>query len=194
MSVLVDRRRSMYTTSGSLLLRLRNPNEREAWDRFADLYTPLLYYWLRRLGLTGDDAADLVQEVFVVLVAKLPNFEYHRDGTFRGWLRTLTINKYRESRRRKKLPMADQLVDVPARDSRGDLEESEYRRHLVEQMLHILKEEFPPSTWLYFHEYVVAGCDPKAVAARFGVSIGTVYTAKSKVLSRLREELAGLLD
>src|SRR5580658_6678924 len=109
----------MNTTSGSLLERLLNPNEREAWNRFAGLYTPLLYYWLRRLGLAENDAADLIQEVFLVLVAKLPSFEYQRDGTFRGWLRTLTINKYREAQRRKKLPMIDSLIDVPAKDAQS---------------------------------------------------------------------------
>lgn len=184
----------MHSTSGSLLERLRNPNEHEAWNRFADLYTPLLYYWLRRLGLTENDAADLVQEVFLVLVAKMPMFEYRRDGNFRGWLHTLTINKYREVQRRKRLPIVDGLVDLPDRNSPSQLEETEYRRHIVKQMLHILEDQFPPSTWQYFQAYVVEGQDPQAVAARFKISVGTVYTAKSKVLTRLREELAGLLE
>lgn len=194
MPATADGSRSKYSTSGSLLERLRNPNEQEAWNRFADLYTPLLYYWLRRLGLSENDAADQVQEIFLVLVAKLPIFEYRRDGTFRGWLRTLTLNKYREAQRRKRLPIVDGLFDVPTHDPRPRQEEAEYRGHIVKQMLHILEDQFPPSTWEYFHAYVVEGRDPQAVAAQFRVSVGTVYTAKSKVLSRLREELAGLLE
>ncbi len=184
----------MHTTSGSLLERLRNPNEQEAWNRFADLYTPLLYYWLRRLGLPENDAADLIQEVFLTLVVKLPTFHYQQDGTFRGWLRTLTINKYREAQRRKKLPTVDLLSDIAVHDGQNQREESEYRQQLVQQMLKILEEEFPPSTWQYFQAYVIAGRDPLEVAAQFRVSVGTVYTAKSKVLGRLREELAGLLE
>jgi RNA polymerase sigma-70 factor (ECF subfamily) len=190
----MDQRRSMHTTSGSLLARLRNPNEQEAWNRFADLYTPLLYYWVRRLGLTENDASDLVQEVFLVLVAKLPSFEYQESGSFRGWLRTLTINKYRESLRRKRLPMVAGLADLPAKDPRGQSEESEHRQYLVKQMLQIIKDEFPPSTWKYFQDSVVNDRDPQEVAAEYRVSIRTVYSAKSKVLARLREELAGLLD
>lgn len=184
----------MHTTSGTLLERLRNPNEQEAWNRFADLYTPLLYYWLRRLGLAENDAADLIQEVFLVLVAKLPHFHYQKDGAFRGWLRTLTINKYREAQRRKKLPIVDGLADVPAKDAQGQFEETEYRRQLVQQMFHILEDQFPPSTWQYFHAYVIANRDPQEVAAKFGVSVGAIYAAKSKVLARLRQELAGLLE
>jgi RNA polymerase sigma-70 factor (ECF subfamily) len=184
----------MHSTSGSLLERLRNPNEQEAWNRFADLYTPLLYYWLRRVGLAENDAADLVQEVFLVLLAKLPTWEYRRDGTFRGWLHTLTINKYREVQRRRRLPIIDGFVDMPARDSQSQSEEADYRRHIVKQMLHILEDQFPPSTWQYFQAYVIEGKDPQTVATHFKVSVGTVYTAKSKVLTRLREELAGLLE
>ena len=105
---------SMNTTQISFLERLRRPNEPQAWARFADLYTPLLYYWLRRLGLQENDVADLIQEVFLVLLAKLPRFEYRHDGTFRGWLRTLTINKYHECQRRKKLPILETLANVPA--------------------------------------------------------------------------------
>src|SRR5438445_6391414 len=57
----------VYTTSTSLLGRLRQPGERQAWQRFTELYTPLLYYWARRLGMQPSDAADLVQEVFALL-------------------------------------------------------------------------------------------------------------------------------
>lgn len=194
MPALAPGSRPMHSTSGSLLERLRNPHEQDAWNRFADLYTPLLYYWLRRAGLPENDAADLVQEIFLVLVAKLPTFEYRRDGNFRGWLYTLTINKVREVQRRKRLPTVNGVVDLPERDAQPQLEEADYRRHIVKQMLHILEDQFPPSTWQYFQAYVVEGQDAHVVATRFKVSVGTVYTAKSKVLARLREELDGLLD
>jgi RNA polymerase sigma-70 factor (ECF subfamily) len=194
MAASLEMRRAEHSTSGSLLQRLRNPNEQEAWNRFTELYTPLLYYWLRRLGLEETDAADLVQEVFLVLIAKMPTFEYRRDGTFRGWLHTLTVNKYREARRRKSLPLEEPFEDPPARDAAGQSEETEYRSHIVGQMLHILREEFPPSTWQQFRAYVIEGQPPHVVAARLKVSIGTVYTAKSKVLARLRQELEDLLE
>ena len=35
--------------------------DQEGWTRFVQLYTPLLYFWARRLGLQEQDAADLVQ-------------------------------------------------------------------------------------------------------------------------------------
>ena len=90
----------MDSTPVSLLERLRRPAEQAAWERFVRLYTPLLCQWARRLGLRGADAADLVQDVFVVLVQKLPEFRYDPRRRFRGWLWTVTLNKWRERRRR----------------------------------------------------------------------------------------------
>src|SRR5205823_5013820 len=88
--------RSMHTTPASLLERLQRADEQTAWVRFVELYTPVLFAWARRLGLQAQDAADLVQEVFTVLVRKLPEFRYDRQKSFRGWLRTITLNKWRD--------------------------------------------------------------------------------------------------
>jgi RNA polymerase sigma-70 factor (ECF subfamily) len=91
----------MNPTPVSLLERLRRPDERAAWDRFVELYTPLLYYWARRAGLQESDAADLVQDVFALLVQKLPEFTYEPGRSFRAWLHTVTLNKWRERHRRR---------------------------------------------------------------------------------------------
>src|SRR5262245_41800561 len=72
----------MPPTSASLLQRLRTPGSGPAWDEFVELYSPLLFQWARRAGLKGEDAADLVQEVFVLLVRKLPEFEYDPSKGF----------------------------------------------------------------------------------------------------------------
>ena len=184
----------MHTTSPTLLSELRRPGARGAWDKFADLYTPLLYYWARGQGLAESDAADLVQEVFLVLVVKLPTFRYEIDGSFRGWLRTVTLNKHRELRRRKRPEPTPDLDDLcPARNE-GPFEEREYRLHLVHRMLVLLRDSFPPSTWQMFHACAVESRDPREVARERNVSVGTVYAAKSKVLHRLRQELLELLQ
>src|SRR6516225_8631890 len=100
----------MHTTSASLLERLRLPTDQAAWERFVQLYTPLLYYWARHLGLQPNAAADLVQDVLTALVQKLPEFVYDRDKSFRNWLRTLTLNRWRNNRRRRAVPVLDAPV------------------------------------------------------------------------------------
>jgi RNA polymerase sigma-70 factor (ECF subfamily) len=186
----------MNTTSASLLDRLRQPEQTAAWERFVELYTPLLYDWARRMGLQETDAADLVQEVFALLLQKLPGFTYDRHGSFRGWLRKVTLNKWRELQRRRPLPAIDGAA-LAAQADPGTADtfwEAEYRQHLVGRVLELIRAEFQPATWQAFWECVVAGRPAADVARQHGLSLNAVYLAKSRVLRRLRRELDGLMD
>jgi RNA polymerase sigma-70 factor (ECF subfamily) len=187
---------AMVTTSPSLLQRLRRPDEPAAWARFVELYTPLLYHWARRAGLQEADAADLVQDVFAVLLRQMPLFAYDRHKSFRGWLRTVTLNKWRERQRRRAPgpPPDGALADLPGPDGLADFEEAEYRQHLARRALQLMQAEFPPAAWKACWEVVVAGRPAAEVAAELGVRVEAVYTAKSRILRRLRQEMAGLLD
>ncbi len=187
----------MPTTSITLLERLRKPGERDAWDRFVQLYTPLLLFWARRTGLPEADAADLVQEVFLVLLRKLPEFAYQPGRSFRGWLRTILVNKWRNYRdrlvnTRNEGPAA--LEDLAGPDSMADLVKADYQQYLVGRALQLMQVEFQPATWKACWEYVVRGRPAAEVAAELNLSVNAVYLAKSRVLTRLRQELEGLLE
>src|SRR5205823_5550541 len=149
-------------------------------------------------GLQPQDASDLVQEVFTVLVQKLPEFRYEPGKRFRGWLWTVTLNKFREHRRRKALPITSasdvDLPDPAALDPAIELGEADYRRHLVQRAQQLMQAEFPPDTWKAYWDHVVSGKPAREVAAELGTTVNAVYIAKCRVLRRLREELAGLLD
>jgi RNA polymerase sigma-70 factor (ECF subfamily) len=187
----------MNTTPASLLDRLRQPAGQEAWNRFVNLYTPLLYYWARRDGLQEPDAADVVQDVLLLLIRKLPEFNYDRGKSFRNWLRTVTLNKLRERRRRQgdaaPINGAD-LDDLADPDPAIPLGETEYRQYLARRALQLMQSEFQPNTWKACWETLVAGRSAGEVAAELGISEAAVYVAKSRVLHRLREELRGLLE
>ena len=162
------------------------------------LYTPLLFFWARRLGLNEDEAGDLVQDVLTTLVRKLPEFVHDEHKSFRGWLMTIAINRWRDQQRRRaarpfeitNLP----AVDSAAPDSAREFAEAEYRDRLVERALHLMQAEFQPVTWRACWEHVVSGRSAAEVGAELGISEGAVYVAKSRVLKRLRQELHGLLD
>src|SRR5438874_1758907 len=126
----------MHSTPRSLLQQLRQPDQPRAWEQFVDLYTPLLLLWARRLGLQADDAADLVQEVFVVLVQKLPEFQYDSEKkNFRGWLRTICFNKWRDRQRLRSahIQQADEatLDDLAAPDDAEQFWQREHDAFLV---------------------------------------------------------------
>jgi len=184
----------MHTTSVSLLQRLREQPAADTWARFVRLYTPLLLHWARRLGLQEPDAADLVQDVLLHLVRKLPEFQYQPDRSFRGWMRTLLLNKWRD--RPHRVPAAPLDSDVqPLVPSEAEaLEEREYRLYLLGRALHLMQADFEPATWRACWETVVVGRPAAEVATELEITVNAVYLAKSPVLSRLRRDLEGLLD
>jgi RNA polymerase sigma-70 factor (ECF subfamily) len=186
------------STSISLLNRVRQPEDRQAWDRFVALYTPLLYSWASRLRLSEADAADLVQDVFVILLKKLPEFEYDPNKSFRAWLWTVARNKYLERRRRPAAFPLGNEEDSPAQPAEADgaerFAEAEYRTFLVGRALRLMQAEFQASTWKACWECVVNSKPAAAVAAELGTTVEVVWAAKARVLRRLREELQGLLE
>jgi RNA polymerase sigma-70 factor (ECF subfamily) len=187
----------MHTTPPSLLERVRKPDDHQAWARFVDLYTPLIYFWACRMGMTAQDAGDFVQDVFTTLVEKMPGFVYDPGKSFRGWLRTLVVNKWRDKRRRL-AHVPPHAGDAALEDVAGPEAEQfwdvEYRRHLADHALQLIQSEFQATTWKACWEVVVAGRPPAEVAEELGISLTAVYSAKSHVLRRLRQEMAGMLD
>ena len=181
-------------TPVSLLERLQSAGEVSAWTSFVELYTPVLFAWARQLGLSDPDAADLVQEVFVLLLNKLPEFRYKRGQSFRAWLKTVTLNKYRENCRRRLPQQAghSELDAIP--DSAEAFWEQEYHEKVTERMLEVMKAEFQPATWKAFWELVVAGRPGAEVASELGLSVNAAYIARSRVLRRLRQELSDLIE
>src|SRR5438132_7960469 len=92
-------------TRASLLVRLRDGSDTEAWQEFVHLYAPVIYGFARKRGLQDADAADMMQEVLRSVSNAAPRLEYDpARGTFRGWLFTVTRNKvfsFLESRSRR---------------------------------------------------------------------------------------------
>ncbi len=189
---------SMDSTSASLLRRLQQPNQEAAWQRFVDLYAPLLFHWGRNHGLSTSDAADLSQDVLATLIDKLPEFQYDPKRRFRGWLRTITLNRANDLHRRNAARPAAGL-DAPSQDvsvaSEVDLfAEQEYRRYLVQRALKVMRAEFRYESWQSCWKVIVEEQTVPATARALGISENSVRIAKCRVLKRLREELQGLLE
>jgi RNA polymerase sigma-70 factor (ECF subfamily) len=186
----------MHTTSVSLLQRLRHSATETDWVRFVNLYTPLFLYWARRLGLREPDAADLVQDVFALLVQKLPDFQYDPHKCFRSWLRTVLINKWRQGHRNQTGVGSGSapLPDCPGPNNIAEADELDFQRHLSLRALELMQAEFQPTTWKACWEHVVCDRPVDEVARELNISVNAVYLSKSRVLRRLRQELAGMLD
>ena len=81
----MDRRSEMGATPVSLLDRLQSqPDDEESWRRLIQIYTPLIRGWLARQSVQSSELDDLVQEILLVVLRKLPQFRHnHRAGAFR---------------------------------------------------------------------------------------------------------------
>ena len=192
-------------TRASLLVRLRDRQDHEAWRQFVDLYAPLIYGFARKRGLQDADAADLMQEVLRSVARNAERMEYDpKRGTFRGWLYTVTRNKiynFLNGQRHRPRGSGDtdaheRLDATPARDGTGpDAEwEREYQRRLSGRAMELVRDEFQPATWQAFWETAVEGRPAAEVGAGLKMSPGAVYVAKSRVLARLRDEVRRMMD
>lgn len=188
----------MHTTPITLLDRLRDTQDETAWRRLVRLYAPLLFFWARRCGESEHDAADLVQEVFIAILRTLPTFRHDsRDGRFRGWLRTIMLNKLRDRKRRQARAdkvLAQHAAEPLLPDDAEGFWEAEYHEELARRALRLMQAEFAPTTWRACWETVVQGRETGEVAAELGISENAVYVAKCRVIRRLRQELIGLVE
>ena len=192
----------MVETSVSLLDQLRASPDAASWQRLVDLYAPLIRGWLRRQGLQTADADDLTQDVLAVLVREVPLFEHRGPGAFRSWLRAVTANRLRNfwrARQSRRAAGGSNLGSVllELEDPRSELSrlwDREHDQHVVGRALELIEPEFAPSTWRAFRRVMLDGADVAAVADELGLSANAVFIAKSRVLSRLRQEVRGLVD
>ncbi len=194
----------MDATSLSLLDRLQQAETSEHWDRLVTVYAPLLRAWIRRYDIQPSDADDLVQEVLVAVSKDVCSFDHNgRPGAFRTWLRTILANRMRKFwRERDRRPQARGDSDIERRISQledpasemSQLWNRQHDRHVLRQLLALSEEQFAPSTWQAFCRVAIDGEKPDLVAAELGISLNAVFIAKSRVLSRLRQEARGLVE
>jgi len=188
------------STSPSLLLRLKD-NDQDAWQRLVNLYSPLVAHWFRQWGASADDIPDLVQELFAAVASSLGTYRQDAPGaTFRGWLRAIARNKFRDHRRRGPTcgvggsEALVRLQDLPDDDdgpdlSEGDAEVAALYRRALEQV----RCQFEERTWRAFWKVAIEEHSPADVAMELGLSANGVRQAKSRVLRRLKAELGELI-
>jgi RNA polymerase sigma-70 factor (ECF subfamily) len=182
----------MDTTEISLLARLRgDPQDESVWRVMAEIYRPWLFDWLVARREQPADAEDVVQEVLETVHRELPRFEHNgRKGAFRAWLRAILANRLREHWRKRPARGGDpqELLDCLI-DEKSELTERWNREHdeyIVRRLLAMIQKDFEPATWSAFQAFALEGRTAAEVALALGVSEGSVWTAKSRVLNRLR--------
>jgi RNA polymerase sigma factor (sigma-70 family) len=188
-------------TRASLLARLDDPRDDDAWRQFVSLYGPVVFGFATKRGLQDSDAADLTQDVLRAVATAVHRLDYDpRKGLFRSWLYTVARNKLQDFaavRNRQCQGSGDTgieelLAQQPAKEDHV-LWDKEYDQQMFLWASTQVRGGFAESSWQAFWQVAVEGRSPEAVAEALGMSLGAVYIAKSRILKRLRQEIQQFL-
>lgn len=192
----------MADTSVSFLDSLKADDGSDSWREFVDLYAPLIRIWLSGQHVREQERDDVTQEVMSVVLRKLPDFQRQRTGSFRNWLKQITLNCWRNYRRKNNKAagvggsdfgqMMGELTDPDSQMSRQW--DQQHDQYVLQQLLEKIRPMVRDSTWAAFRSVTIDGKTPEEAAEELGVSVNAVYVAKSRVLSQLRKLSEGLVD
>jgi RNA polymerase sigma factor (sigma-70 family) len=184
-------------TRPSLLVRIRDLRDSQAWAQFVEIYSPLVYRFARSRDLQDADASDVTQEVMRSVARSIGRFDYDpRKGSFRGWLMTVAHARVCDflardgqgAQGRGGTAMADLLKEQPATQDEEDRWEQEYRQCVFDWAAEQVRGEVEDATWQAFSQTAVEGKSAKQAAESLAMTEGAVYVAKCRVLARLKKK------
>ena len=190
-------------TSISLLDRLAGAPGDGDWHQLLDLYQPLLRAWAARGGVADADADDLIQEVLIVVFREVGGFDRRGSGAFRAWLRAILARRVRDhfrSRTRRATATGGSAAvwQLDELESPGtalsQLWDREHDEYVASGLMRRVRPDFTAATWQAFVRHVLEGEPVDRVATELGLSVNSVLLAKSRILKRIREEMAGLVE
>jgi RNA polymerase sigma factor (sigma-70 family) len=197
----------LIPTDWQLLAGCQNPMDQSSWERFYQTYRNLIYGVALKGGLTAQEAEDVVQETMASVAKNMPGFRYDPAiGSFKAWL--LNITRWRiTDQLRKRGPTApepelpeDTEMGLHVSDGRElmmpELEriwDDEWKKNLTEAALVRVRRHTEPKQYQIFDFYVNKEWDPERVAKAFGVAVGQVYVAKSRIMELVDEEVKRLM-
>jgi RNA polymerase sigma-70 factor (ECF subfamily) len=178
--------------------------DQAAWERLVSLYTPLVDTWCHRLRLQEADTADVRQKVFLAVARRIEEFRREQaSGSFRRWLYTVTRHKVYDHWRTEAPKAAaggsdayEQLLQLSTEEPNEptDSTEAEEQGVLYRRAVQLIATDFEETTRRAFWMVVVEERPPSEVARELGISPNAVYLARARVLARLRDEFAGLIE
>lgn len=191
-------RAAVDTTRPSLLLRIRDQADMDAWRAFDAIYRPMLFRFARARGLSHADAEDVTQQCLSAIAAHMGRFDYDpRQGRFKSWLATLVSNQVR-SLQRKRAERQGETGDFGGPQEREPGPDETFERIWLEEHLwHCLDElrgEVEESTFRAFEGYVIKQQPLAEVCTALNLTPANVYTIKWRMTERIAAKMKTLLD
>jgi len=188
----------MDVTRASLLMRVRDPDNKAAWVEFDSVYRPLLYRYAKVWGLSDADSEDVTQYCMVAIHKHITKFDYDpKKGRFKGWLKTLVSNRARNLVRDARQKQAKSEVFQRIPDPGPSPEEQFDKLWLEEHIRHALKlirEEVEAGSFTAYQAYVLDGRPAEEVCAELSLNTNQLYGIKWRINHKLNAKMTELLD
>ena len=192
---------SFPDTRASLIVKIADAQNAQAWEEFARLYQPVVYRLARRRGFQHADAEELVQEVLLAVARAVEGWDPDvARGRFRDWLHRIARNLMINFLTRRKHQVwgtgntdAQRMLEAEcdADSPVTQMFEVEYRREAFRVAAKQVQGAVKESTWQAFWLSTIDDLPAGEVARQLGMSVGSVYIARSRVMARLRREVSG---
>ena len=183
----------------SLLERLRSPDDSAAWEEFAKRYARVIRQWCWKWGLQEADAEDLIQEISLIVMMQVAEFQHRGLGSFRAWMKTIAWRCWRraetKSRRQSQITLADSTPAWTSPDACDNLLaefDSLAHQELFLASLEAVRKRVEPSTWQAFSMTALSEIPAGEVAEQLGMKVGAVYMARGRVQRYIGDELKRL--
>ena len=192
-------------TSKSLLENARQGPNSDAWFNLHRIYDPLIAGWVLRAGIETSEVNDVTQEVLAVVAQQLPSFEHNgRVGAFRNWLKLITVNRCRRywDAKKKQLPTLDSRdggskLLAELEDQRSDasaLWDREHDSFVFKKLIDLIRDEFDPQEFDVFVRTTLKEESAQTISDSSGLAVTRIYKIRYKVMKRLRQFAAGILE
>ncbi len=191
------------STRMSLIARLSDFEDRQAWDEFTAIYRPTLFDLARRSGLQDSDADDAVQDILWAVGRSVARWKPDpARARFRTWLariaRNLVINLLIQQQRRPwrlgDSNLQDLLKRVPDKGCEAEAQRFllAFRRQAFAIAAEKVQCRVEPRTWAAFYRTSIDGVPVQQVSGELALDRGMVYVARSRVMRLLREEVEAM--
>lgn len=185
-----------YLTRHSLLGRVRESGDTEAWEEFASIYRPFVLILLRSLQIRWEEQEDIAQEVMIKILDDIKKFK--GNSKFRTWLMTvvrntayshLTKNSRRQAREEKYT--TDPSLNVLNEAGFEDMYQKQWKTYICNVAFERIETKFTGKAIDVF-KMTMDEQDISTICEKLKLTKETVYCLRTRVKNALIDEVARL--
>jgi RNA polymerase sigma-70 factor, ECF subfamily len=182
---------SSMDTRGSIIVGVCQKDP-ERWREFDAIYRPMLFAFLRKQGLNGFDANDVVQDIFFKLLTKIGTYDRTRCK-FRTWLFGVALNTLKDKARRKASynkaleGWARNVLQATPTDSvkMADAWAKFHRTKILKHAMETMRKRTSARAWTCFEQRLLRDRPGAEIAKELGVTANVVYVNACRVLKEV---------